>query len=253
MTTLTPDILSMVLRAGMAASHAPGEGDHRSRSAAAPPPPHHEDCCHVTLDTTTRSSISFTSFSPDRINKEAYDKFVKDMRSVPPNKPLKLHLQSSGGSYFYSLKIANRIASRSGTTTAVIEDYAMSGATLIALVCDDIEMAPNACMGPIDVQTMVPIRNVVPVVERWKDRSLLADCMHETLAKMEHSTLHIYRKMLRAKHSTEGVEEILHVFYYAYDHETPLFYDDVKRCTCLRVRTSTTGDGVADGSGDELT
>jgi len=120
----------------------------------------------------------------------------------------------------------------------VIKDCAMSGASLVALVCDSIEMTSVACMGAIDAQNWILfVKRLMPAMLRWKDRSLLADCLSDLLSDKEESWFGTYRRMLGAKRSREEVDDILRVFYHVDDRngDRPLFYDDVRQCACLRV------------------
>jgi len=60
---------------------------------------------------------------------------------------------SPGGSVFYSMRIATLIKNyKRGKVRAVIPSFAMSGASLLSLACDEIVIDENACLGVIDPQ-----------------------------------------------------------------------------------------------------
>ena len=65
--------------------------------------------------------------------------------------------------------IANVIANHKGKTVTLIPRYAFSGGTVIALVCDEIHLLPNASLGSIDLQMYFPIKSMIPAMRQYKD------------------------------------------------------------------------------------
>ncbi len=63
-----------------------------------------------------------------------------------------LWLESPGGDAHAAYKLAVMLRSAASTVRVVIPDYAKSAATLLALVGDEIFLAPGADLGPLDAQ-----------------------------------------------------------------------------------------------------
>lgn len=196
---------------------------------------------HVTIDTSKheKGCLDIMSFD-NAINRKTYEQFMKDVSQVPDDADLKVHLKSLGGEAFFSTKIAQFIKVRTGKTVAVIDDYAMSGATLIALMCDEIEMSKTACLGAIDLQMWLgPVNCILPAAKRWKDKSMIADMVTEFLDKKHSSVIKTYEYLLQTKYDSSEIQKIIEFFYSKHDHEKPLFFDDLKDCTCICVNLKT--------------
>ena len=64
-----------------------------------------------------------------------------------------LIITSGGGAVFHSMRIAKMLSNYSkGKIRAIIPNYAMSGASMLTLACDEIIIDKNACLGVIDPQ-----------------------------------------------------------------------------------------------------
>lgn len=68
-----------------------------------------------------------------------------------------VYLYTPGGSLFMSQLIANLLHQWKGRTRAHIIGYAASGGTLISLACDEVVMASDSALGPIDPQVVLNI------------------------------------------------------------------------------------------------
>ena len=88
------------------------------------------------------------------------DSLVRGFRRVkndlPAGKEIALVVNSSGGEARVAYQLARLIKRRCGTYTAVVPDYAMSAATLLALGASSILMGPDASLGPLDAQIWDP-------------------------------------------------------------------------------------------------
>jgi len=88
------------------------------------------------------------------------------LHATPPDKPLDIILHTPGGYAFQTMQIASAIKAHKGPKTVFVPHFAMSGGTIIALAADQIVMAPQAVLGPIDLQFWhIPARAIVYLSE----------------------------------------------------------------------------------------
>jgi ClpP class serine protease len=86
------------------------------------------------------------------IDMETAEEFLSAMRGVKPDQPLDIVLHTPGGVLVAAQQIAAAIKAHRGRKTAFVPYHAFSAGTLIALAVDEIVMAPQAMLGPIDPQ-----------------------------------------------------------------------------------------------------
>ena len=70
----------------------------------------------------------------------SFESFKSQIENIEAEKPLNIHISSYGGEVNEGLVIANSIKSHKGKTTAVIDSWACSIASIIACACDEVEM-----------------------------------------------------------------------------------------------------------------
>lgn len=92
---------------------------------------------------------------------------LRVLRKVPPEKKIDLIMHTPGGLVLAASQIAQTLQDHQGKVTVFIPHYAMSGGTLIALAADEIVMAPNAVLGPVDPQIgNLPAASIIEAVEQ---------------------------------------------------------------------------------------
>jgi hypothetical protein len=94
-----------------------------------------------------------------RVQEELDDKIT----TIPHLTEIDIWLESYGGLASIAYKLFLDLRSRCRKLRVVIIDYAKSAATLLALGCDEIYMAPAAELGPLDAQIPHPDREHVIV------------------------------------------------------------------------------------------
>ena len=72
--------------------------------------------------------------------------FIDALSDIPSDYALDIHFNSPGGSVTDGIAIATAIKARTGTTTAHIDALAASIASLIAVSCDKVLIAPQAAI-----------------------------------------------------------------------------------------------------------
>lgn len=95
--------------------------------------------------------ISYDGYIEDQIP-EALESCLEKAAEDNRKKPLYIILRTFGGSATGAERIVNAIRYRFKDVIFVIDEYAMSAGTMIALSGNDIMMHHNACLGPIDPQ-----------------------------------------------------------------------------------------------------
>lgn len=108
-----------------------------------------------------------TYFSDGNINAFTFDRFKRKLRRVNPDEDIIVRIETDGGDYSFSEFIARTLLSmKDSKTIARVENRALSGGSMIALCCDEIEMKKGAFLSPCDVQIElenehVPVSNFI--------------------------------------------------------------------------------------------
>lgn len=100
-----------------------------------------------------QETMNFLGFPIARyIDIEDSEKILRGIRLTPPEMPIDLVLHTPGGLVLAAEQIAFALRRHTGTVSAFVPHYAMSGGALIALSADEIVMDRNAVLGPVDPQ-----------------------------------------------------------------------------------------------------
>lgn len=107
----------------------------------------------VILMVHRQETMSFLGFPVYRyIDINDSEEVIRAISMTDPSVPLDIILHTPGGLVLASLQIARAIKRHKGKVTVHIPHHAMSGGTLIALAADEIVMARDAVLGPVDPQ-----------------------------------------------------------------------------------------------------
>jgi ClpP class serine protease len=106
--------------------------------------------------------------------------------------PIDLIVHTPGGLVLAAGQIAHALKRHRGKVTVFVPHYAMSGGTLLAIAADEIVMAANAVLGPVDPQLgQSPAASILSVLERKEmkdidDQTLiLADVARKALVQVQ--------------------------------------------------------------------
>ena len=120
------------------------------------------------------------------------EEVLRAIELTDPDVPIDLIVHTPGGLVLAAGQIAHALKRHRGKVTVFVPHYAMSGGTLIALAADEIVMAPNAVLGPVDPQLgQNPAASVLSVLERKEmkdidDQTLiLADVARKALVQVQ--------------------------------------------------------------------
>ncbi len=98
----------------------------------------------------TMSFLGFPIYKYIDINDS--EEVIRAISMTDSSVPLDIILHTPGRLVLASLQIARAIKRHKGKVTVHVPHHAMSGGTLIALAADEIVMAPDAVLGPVDPQ-----------------------------------------------------------------------------------------------------
>ena len=115
-----------------------------------------------------QETMSFLGFPIARyIDIEDSERVLRAIQLTDPSVPIDLILHTPGGLVLAADQIAHALQRHPAKITVFVPHYAMSGGTLIALAADEIVMAENAVLGPLDPQLgQSPAASILKVVER---------------------------------------------------------------------------------------
>ena len=102
------------------------------------------------------------------IDIEDSEQLLRAIRMTPEEMPLDIVLHTPGGLVLASEQIARALQHHKGKVTVFVPHYAMSGGTLIALAADEIQMSPDAVLGPVDPQLGNPFSGSYPAASILK-------------------------------------------------------------------------------------
>lgn len=152
-----------------------------------------------------------------------------------------VYLYTPGGSLFMSQLIANLLHQWKGRTRAHIIGYAASGGTLISLACDEIVMAVDSALGPIDPQASVNVTCATVSLEHVSNcASLNGDprvieleqLMAMTLQTSAIQVMRAYRafvaRLLSRSYDEVTASRICEFFITDREHSMPIFRHEVE-------------------------
>src|SRR4051812_33296148 len=115
-----------------------------------------------------QETMSFLGFPIARyIDIEDSERLLRAIQLTDSTAPIDLILHTPGGLVLAADQIAHALRRHRAKVTVFVPHYAMSGGTLIALAADEIVMAENAVLGPLDPQLgQSPAASILKVMER---------------------------------------------------------------------------------------
>ena len=100
-----------------------------------------------------QETMSFLGFPISRyIDIEDSEQLLRAIQLTDAEVPIDLILHTPGGLLLASEQIARALQKHTAKVTVFVPHYAMSGGTVVALAANEIVMADNAVLGPVDPQ-----------------------------------------------------------------------------------------------------
>lgn len=185
----------------------------------------------IYIDTLSHASV----YNYSGMFKETFDKFIKDLPE-DKTKDIKIVLNTTGGSIFYAMLIAQNILSRTGKTTAIVPEMATCAGTLIALACDEIHMSPSACLGRITQWSASKTsEKILPALLNWREKSFWADLGYQYYKDDVDADTQAILKLLSTKHTDDEVAQLEAQFMSERSSSMPMFAKDLMHLPCKIV------------------
>lgn len=141
------------------------------------------------------------------IDIEDSEQVLRAIQLTDPQVPIDLILHTPGGLVLAAEQIAEALKRHPARVTVFVPHYAMSGGTLIALAADEIVMAENAVLGPVDPQlgqapaaSIVRVLELKPIAEIDDQTIIQADIAAKALRQVERTV----RGLLEGRMSEEA-------------------------------------------------
>lgn len=158
---------------------------------------------------------------------------LRAIQLTDPKVPIDLVLHTPGGLVLAAEQIAQALKRHPAKVTVFVPHYAMSGGTLIALAADEIVMAENAVLGPVDPQLgQYPAVSILKAVERKPiaevdDQTLiLADVAEKAIRQVEG----MVHDLLRERMPEDRAAELAHVLASGtWTHDYPISVSEARQ------------------------
>ena len=131
------------------------------------------------------------------------EEVIRAVRLTDDAVPIDFIVHTPGGLVLPTDQIAQALLRHPSKVTVFVPHYAMSGGTLIALAADEIVMAPNAVLGPIDPQVGgLPAASVLTVLDQKRpgqidDQTLImADVARKALEQLRERVKNILARRM---------------------------------------------------------
>lgn len=187
----------------------------------------------IIIDTSSQEGY----FTLDSVNKNVYNKFIKDYSKFGINDNITINITSMGGEIFYILLIANIINKHKGVVIAYINKYCMGGAMLIALACNHIRMKQSACLGYMNFYNMnLPVDKFHNAILNLENNEYIPPCVKPFLTKIETNlsfnrkdTERQIEKILKKNYDHESIVKIIDYFYKSQTISDYIFMEDIPK------------------------
>lgn len=189
----------------------------------------------VVLLVHRQEAMNFLGFPVVRyIDINDAEELIRVIRMTEPNMPIDLVLHTPGGLVLAAVQIARALKRHKGKVTVFVPHYAMSGGTLIALAADEIVMAEDAVLGPVDPQLgqFGPAASILRAVEKkpvdkLDDRTLiLADQARMSINQVKKVVVELLGDRFPPEKANE-IASLLAEGHWTHDH--PISYEEAKQ------------------------
>lgn len=157
---------------------------------------------------------------------------IRAIRLTDKAIPIDFILHTPGGLVLAADQIAQALIRHPAKVTVFVPHYAMSGGTLIALAADEIVMAPNAVLGPIDPQLGgLPAASILSVLDnkapaQLDDQTLiLADVAKKAITQLRDRARRILAQRLEV-HAADVLANKLTRGNWTHDY--PILFEEAK-------------------------
>lgn len=171
------------------------------------------------------------------VGKDTYDHFYDKLVLLDDSKPLKINIETDGGSLFRLQKIMRNLKRREQKIIAVVKKSAHSAGAILALSCDELHLSIDGSLSAIDPQLSSEItvdyfktHNLKLLSETFsvsKDDS--RKIVHKHLTESLQESRNIIKSILNKRFSEETKDNIMReMFDKPITHEKIFFMEDLQ-------------------------
>jgi len=160
------------------------------------------------------------------------EEVMRAVRLTDDDVPIDVIVHTPGGLILPTDQIASALLRHPAKVTVFVPHYAMSGGTLIALAADEIVMAPNAVLGPIDPQIGgMPAASIIKATElkrpgQTDDQTLImADVAKKALEQLRERVKTILQRHLEVHAADELAVKLTKG---TWTHDYAITFDEAK-------------------------
>lgn len=171
------------------------------------------------------------------VGKDVYDIFYDELVKLDDTKPLKIYIETNGGSALSLQKILRNLKRRKQTTMAYVQKSAHSAGAVLALACDELYMSEDATLSAIDPQQKDSINpnttgfnslKLVYQIYHSGDKSTITALIADHYNKLTNEFREIIIGALNCNFSVETKDNIMReMFDKPLDHSKLFFKEDI--------------------------
>ena len=194
-----------------------------------------EEYHSITLKDLSKSGIINIARN---VGKDAYDIFYDELVKHDDSKPLRIYIETDGGSFLRLQKIMRNLNKRTQKISAYVMKSAHSAGSILSLSCDELYMAEDATLSAIDPQSSEPINinnpswksiKLIPLIYSSEDKQENRRNIIKYYKDLTEDTYVEVRKILNKRFSEETKDAIMNeMFNKPLTHEKLFFIEDLQ-------------------------
>lgn len=185
----------------------------------------------INLETEGTNVYGIFKYGQGCVDHNTYYKFVEEYQKCDPDDEITININTLDGYLSYVLMICNIVKNHKGRTIGKITKCALNGGTLIALMCDEMHIDKNGCLGPFDPAMSslmyTPVKDMINTFDKYQNNSWVCDMGSQMSKNIVVSFERKVRDMLLKKYTDTETNNIMKVFYTDSLTNCPIFVDEL--------------------------
>jgi len=185
---------------------------------------------------TIANPFSSLFSTPQTLTIDDATKVINFFRSISPTTDVDIIINTTGGSLAAAEVIANTFRNHKGIVRVHIPYYAMSAGFVIGLSADEIHLAKDAFVGPVDPQMRIgPFTVSATLIKKVASR-LDSSCLSDFVKIFKDDAVAAQQRVMNILNNESANNFLCDG---GLNHDTPLFYKDI-------VNLCNVTDGMSD-------
>lgn len=166
------------------------------------------------------------------IDIEDSEQLLRAIQLTGPDVPIDLILHTPGGLVLAAEQIAKALRRHPAKVTVFVPHYAMSGGTLIALAADEVVLAENAVLGPVDPQlgqspaaSIMRVMEQKPIAEIDDQTVILADVAQKALRQVSATVRDLLSERMGRQRASQVAQKLATG---TWTHDYPISADEAR-------------------------